>query len=139
MTEKVEPLRLFETGASRDTLTGKLSYIKALSPIVLRRYVEYIGIHRTLPDGSLRDWDNWKKGIPQEVYLDGLARHFMSVWLILHGFPARDNHGTVTLSDALCGIIFNSQGMLHEVIMEQEHGLEKPEGKIGTPQAVREP
>ena len=32
-------IRKFDTGATRDTLEGKLSYVKALSPIVLQRYV----------------------------------------------------------------------------------------------------
>lgn len=109
-------IRQFESGATRDTDTGKPSYVKALSPVVLQRYVEYIGEHRIQSDGKLRDWDNWKQGIPKDVYLDGLGRHEMAVWLLCQGFPASDNHGPVTLQDSLCGIIFNAQGMLHELL-----------------------
>jgi len=109
-------IRQFDSGATRDTDEGKLSYVKALSPIALQRYVEYLGVHRKQPDGSMRDWDNWKKGIPEDVYLDGLGRHFLSVWLLAHGFPAEDNHGPVDLVDSLCGVIFNAIGWLHETI-----------------------
>lgn len=116
-----DEIRQFDSGATRDTDKGKPSYIKALSPIVLQRYVEYIGKHRTQSDGSQRDWDNWKQGIPQDVYLDGLGRHEMAVWLLCHGFSAFDNHGPVTLEDSLCGIIFNTQGMLHELLKEQQY------------------
>jgi len=62
-------IRQFDSGATRDTDENKPSYVKALSPIVLQGYVEYLGRHRLQSDGNLRDWDNWKKGIPQEVYL----------------------------------------------------------------------
>ena len=116
-------IRQFDTGATRDIDKNKPSYVKALSPIVLQGYVEYLGRHRLQSDGNLRDWDNWKKGIPQEVYLDGLGRHEMAVWLLCHGFPASDNHGPVTLLDSLYGVIFNSIGMAHEILKK------KPEGK----------
>jgi len=109
-------IREFDTGATRDTDVGKLSYIKALSPVVLKRYVEYLGEHRTQSDGNLRDWDNWKKGIDKDIYLDGLGRHFWDTWLLSHGYPAEDNHGPVDIQDALCAIIFNSMGILFELL-----------------------
>lgn len=113
-------IRQFETGATRDTDANKPSYVKALSPIALQYYVNYLGHHRVQSDGSLRDWDNWKKGIPQDVYLDGLGRHKMAVWLLCHGFPSSDNHGPVTLKDSLCGVIFNAMGMLHEILQKEQ-------------------
>lgn len=116
-------VRTFAGGATRDTDMDKPSYVKALSPAVLRRYVEYLGKHRIQSDGGLRDWDNWKKGIPQDVYLDGLGRHFVAVWLLLQEHSASDNHGPVTLEDSLCGIIFNAQGILYETLKQKE--LEK--------------
>ena len=108
--------RTFDTGATRDTADGKLNYRKALSPIVLQRYVQYLDAHRKQPDGSLRDFDNWKQGIPIEAYHEGLGRHDMAVWLLHDGYPAKDNHGPVTLEDTLCAIIFNSSGWLHELL-----------------------
>ncbi len=112
-------IRTFATGATRDTEEGKLNYVKALSPIVLKRYVEYLGGHRTQSDGSLRDWNNWKQGIPQQTYFESLYRHFHAAWLLRDGFRAGDNHGPVTLEDSLCGILFNTMGYLHEHLKEK--------------------
>ena len=112
-------IRKFETGATRDTTKGKLDYRKALSPIVLQRYVQYLNAHRKQPDGSMRDFDNWKQGIPIEAYFEGLGRHDMAAWLLHDGFPAEDNHGQVTLEDTLCAIIFNSIGWLHEILKKK--------------------
>lgn len=112
-------IRTFPTGATRDTDANKPNYIKALSPIVLQFYAEYLGKHRTLPDGSMRDWDNWKSGLPKEVCLESLGRHEMAVWLLMQGFPAKDNHGPVTLTDSLCGVIFNASCILHEILVEE--------------------
>jgi hypothetical protein len=114
--DETNKLRSFAGGATRDTLEGKLSYVKALSPAALKYYVEYLGRHRKQSDGSYRDWDNWKQGIPQDVYLDGLGRHFWAVWLLFEGTPAFDNHGPVSIEDSLCGVIFNAQGMLDEIL-----------------------
>lgn len=118
-TNPKDVIRTFDTGATRDTAKGKLSYVKALSPIVLQRYVQYLDAHRKQPDGSLRDFDNWKKGIPEETYLDGLGRHFVAAWLLAQGFPAEDNHGPVTLEDTLCAIIFGASGWLHELLKKE--------------------
>lgn len=112
-------IRTFEGGATRDTTVGKLNYVKALSPIVMQRYVEYLGEHRIQSDGTQRDWDNWKQGIPQQIYLEGEDRHHRAVWKLIQGFPASDNYGPVTLEDSLCGVMFNVMGMLHEILKEK--------------------
>ena len=108
-------IRKFSTGATRDTDEDKLNYVKALSPFVLKKYVEYLGKHRFLPDGSKRDWDNWKNGMDEQVYIESLVRHAMAAWLLHEGCPVKDNHGPVTLEDALCGVIFNAMGYLYEL------------------------
>lgn len=118
-TNPKDVIRKFDTGATRDTVEGKLSYVKALSPIVLQRYVQYLNVHRKQPDGSLRDFDNWKQGIPIDAYFDGLGRHFVAAWLLEQGFTAEDNHGPVMLEDTLCAIIFNASGWLHELLKEE--------------------
>lgn len=123
----MEQMRNFESGASRDANDhpDKPSYYNALSPIVLREYVKYLGRHRTMPDGTKRDWNNWKKGIPMAVYMDGLLRHAMAVWLMQQGFKSHDNHGEVTLKDSLNGILFNASGMLHEILANEMKQEEK--------------
>ncbi len=109
-------IRTFDTGATRDTVQGKLSYVRILSPIVLRRYVEYMNFHAKQSDGTMREPDNWKSGFPIETYLDSLGRHLVAVWLLQQDFTETDNHGSVTLEDSLCGIIFNAMGWLHEIL-----------------------
>jgi len=120
-------MRQFETGASRDSNDhpDKPSYFKALSPIVLREYVKYLGRHRTTADGGKRDWDNWKNGIPIDVYMDGLLRHVMAVWLIQQGFKSYDNNGEVTLKDSLNGIKFNTDGFLHEILKAEVEKIDE--------------
>ena len=66
--------------------------------------------HRVQADGALRDPDNWKKGIPESVYLDSLLRHVMDLWLHFEGAQG------VNLQETLCAISFNSDGLLHEVL-----------------------
>lgn len=111
-------VRTFDSGAIRDTDEGKLDYVKALSPIVLRRYVQYLDKHRLLPDGSYRDFDNWKSGdgIPQEIYHSSGGRHFFDTWLLTEGYATEDNHGSVDLEDSLCAQLFNIQGRIKEIL-----------------------
>jgi len=110
------PIRTFDTGATRDTDRGKLDYVKALSPIVLRRYVQYLNKHRLQPDGSYRDFDNWKKGMDQGVYHSSGGRHFFDAWLLTEGYTTEDNHGPAELEDVLCAQLFNLMGRLHEIL-----------------------
>jgi hypothetical protein len=103
--------RTFETGATRDTDDGKLDYEGFLSPLVLQRYAEFMHTHRFQSDGELRDSDNWQKGIPQKEYMKSGWRHFMA-WYLLH----RDYDADETLEEALCALIFNASGYLHELL-----------------------
>lgn len=112
-------IRTFETGATRDTAAGKLSYMKALSPEVLEAYIKYLDKHRLQPDGSMREFDNWKKGIDKRVYLDSLLRHDKAVWKLMLGYEVSDNHGPVTLLDSLMAVIFNATGMAYELLIEE--------------------
>jgi hypothetical protein len=114
--DKMDEIRQFPSGSTRDTAQGKLDYVKALSPVVLRRYVQYLDKHRLQPGGNYRDFDNWKKGIPQEIYHSSNGRHFMDAWLLTDGYTTEDNHGPVELEDALCGQLFNIMGRLHEIL-----------------------
>ncbi len=109
-------IRTFETGATRDADDNKLDYEGFFSPLVLERYGEYMHKHRTQADGSLRASDNWQKGIPRMQYMKSLLRHTLDVWKICRGYPAydrKDGH-EISLQEALCAIMFNSMGMLHE-------------------------
>lgn len=102
-------MRKFDTGATRDTEEGKLDYRGFLSPYALKAFAEYMHKHRTLPDGSLRASDDWKKGMPLEVYVSSAFRHFMAVW-------ERHERGEILLAnDDLCALMFNVQGILDAI------------------------
>jgi len=102
-------VRKFKTGATRDTNEGKYDYEGFLSPLVLKRFGEYMNKHRKQSDGTLRDSDNWQKGIPQDAYIKSSWRHFHDWWMEHRGFSSRE--GT---EEALCALLFNVMGYLHE-------------------------
>jgi hypothetical protein len=104
-------IRTFDTGATRDTDTGKLKYEGFFSPHVLKRRAEYMNEHRKQSDGSLREPDNWQKGISRAVYMDSLLRHVVELWLI-HRSPQVPPDKQV--EDVLCAILFNGEGYLYE-------------------------
>lgn len=114
-------MRVFETGATRDTEDEKVDYEGFLSPLVLERYAAYMHTHRVQMDGTTRSSDNWQKGIPLSVYLKSGWRHFMDWWQLHRGPDAR--HGDLygdRMEEALCGLLFNVMGYLHEFLKEQK-------------------
>jgi hypothetical protein len=110
----------FETGANRTADTGKLDYEGGLSPIVLKRYMEYMTKHRQLPNGKTREADNWQLGIPIKNYMKSLYRHFMDVHMIYDGYKAFEHGQEINIEEALCAVLFNSMGMLHETLKAKE-------------------
>lgn len=102
-------MRKFHSGATRDIEDGKLDYEAFLSPLVLERYARYMHQHRTMKDGSTRSGDDWQRGIPLHVYIKSAFRHFMDWW------KAHRNGGG-DVEEALCAVIFNAMGYLHEVL-----------------------
>lgn len=102
-------MRKFKSGATRDTEQGKFDYEGFLSPLVLERFGEYMHKHRVQPDGSLRDSDNWQKGIPKDAYMKSGWRHFFDWWKEHRGIGSREG-----LEDAICALMFNAMGYLHE-------------------------
>jgi hypothetical protein len=116
-------MRTFETGATRDADQDKLDLEGFCCPHVLRRFGEYMHHHRKQADGSMRASDNWQKGIPLDAYMKSMWRHFHEVWL-LHRAGYADNR---QMEDALCGVLFNVQGYLHELI------LYKQDRAVGSP------
>jgi hypothetical protein len=107
-------MRDFDTGATRDDDVDKLDYEGFLSPLVLKRYAEYMHKHRKQADGTMRGSDNWQAGIPKHVYMKSLWRHFMDVWS-MHRGPLRDSqYQPGDLEEALCAVIFNAMGYLYE-------------------------
>lgn len=103
------PIRKFDTGATRNAEEGKLDFEGFLSPLVLERYAKYMDSHRKMPDGSLRDSDNWQRGIPLSVYIKSAWRHFFDLWREHRGIATADG-----LENDACALLFNVSGYLHE-------------------------
>jgi len=116
----VEEIRQFNTGATRNLDNNKLDYEGFLSPLVLEEFAKYMHAHRKQKDGTIRDSDNWQKGIPKEVYMKSMFRHFMDFWKMHRGNISinPDNSLPCTKEELLCAIMFNVQGYLHELLKE---------------------
>ena len=113
-------IRKFETGATRDTDKNKLDYEGFISPVVLKRYAEYLNKHRVQSDGNLRASDNWQKGIPKDQYMKSLLRHVVDVWLNHRGEYVET---TEPMIDSLMAIVFNALGYAFE--LEREAKIRK--------------
>jgi hypothetical protein len=118
-------MRQFGTGATRDLDANKLDFEGFLSPLVLERYAEHMHKARKMPDGSMRESDNWQLGIPIVVYMKSLFRHFFSVWKLHRGLPVTEVvRGETIVKDLeteLCAVLFNASGMLHEVLKAKKN------------------
>lgn len=108
-------MRKFKTGATRDTDADKLDFEGFLSPLVIESYATYLHKHKKQADGNIRDSDNWQKGIPFDVYMKSGWRHFFDVWKEHRGLKSKGG-----IEDALCGLLFNIMGYLHEYIKTKE-------------------
>lgn len=117
---QVELVRKFDTGATRSAETGRYDPEGFLSPLVIERYCEYMNANRVQPDGSVRDSDNWQKGIPLATYMKGLWRHFLHAWHRHRGWPVKDPKAAKNIEEDLCAILFNASGYLHETLKAKE-------------------
>jgi hypothetical protein len=111
-------MRVFDSGASRDTDVDKIDPEGALSSLVEERYCQYMKRHSYLLDGSTRPSDNWQKGWPLSVYMKSLKRHVLALWKVHRGFGVHPEKGTdpQDIEEVLCAIKFNVDGYLHEVV-----------------------
>lgn len=110
-------MRVFDTGATRDSNDDKLEYEGFESALVTKRYAEYMHAHRKQADGNLRAPDNWQKGIPKAAYVQSLVRHIQDVKL--HWDGAADEAVDGDLESVLCAVLFNTKGLLFELIKER--------------------
>lgn len=106
-------MREFKTGATRNNDEDQLDYEGFYHPLVMQAFAEYMHENRIQADGQLRSSDNWQKGIPKDAYMKSGMRHFMDWWLEHRGEDSREG-----MEKALCGLLFNVQGYLFEVLKE---------------------
>jgi hypothetical protein len=125
---KMPVVREFATGANRDRVEGKLDYLGFTSAKADRRFAAYMNKNRRLADGSLRDGDNWKRGIPLPVYADSFARHAQEVREAINDavdqtgvIAARliqdapqDHPALLAIDETMTAMRFNVDGWLHE-------------------------
>ena len=114
---EVQTARQFPSGANRSDDSGKPNYVGYLSPIVIERFGRYMLAHQY---GGLRSADNWKKGIPKQAYLESMLRHFLTLWFTheVYGNKEFPKDCTNTVQEALCALLFNVQGYLHEELRD---------------------
>jgi hypothetical protein len=105
-------VRLFSSGATRDTAEGKLEPWGFTSALAEKAFSEYMHRHRVQSDGSLRDSGNWKKGIPLTAFFHSLSRHILEFRLLWES----DEDMPEDLIEVLCAVKFNVDGMLHELV-----------------------
>jgi len=99
-------IRQFATWANRNSDVGKIDFEGFLSPLVLKKYGEYMEKHSHLEDGTLRDSDNWQKRFGEDHYwvcMKSLMRHVHDLWLEHRWYHSRDG-----IDEALNWIIFNA-------------------------------
>ncbi len=115
-----DPIRQFDTGANRNSDVGKLDFEGFFSPLVIECYAEYMDKNRSLADGTLRDSDNWQKGIPKDAYVKSAWRHYFDWWSHHRGWGSREG-----IKAAICGLIFNAMGYLHEILKKERENDQK--------------
>lgn len=116
MAKFINMKRVFESGANRNSDNGKLDYSGFNAPIVDWAFAQYMHSHRKLEDGTLRDSDNWQKGIPRNELLKSLIRHVKDLELIEAGYTVYENGNILDVTDVLCGIRFNVNAMLLDTL-----------------------
>jgi len=116
-----QPIRQFATGATRDANTDKIAYDRFLSPLVIKRFGKYMHGKRQMPDGSVREPDNWQRGIPLDAYAESGFRHAIDFWAAHFGYPTDSGDDIET---ELCALIFNASGYLHELLKAKRRGVQ---------------
>ena len=106
-------MREFGTGATRSNDHGKPDYEGYISPLVWQRFGSYMLEHQTQADGKPRESDNWQAGMTRSAYMKSMLRHVLDLWLLHRGYAVT----STTIEATLCAILFNVQGMLHEVLL----------------------
>jgi hypothetical protein len=124
-------MRTFETGATRDSNEHKPDYSGFLSPKAIKRFGEYMLKNQVQADGSRREANNWKRGMPVATYVESGFRHMIEFWDLYEEGKLEE------ADDVACAILFNVQGYLHErAKAEAPPAKEKHETLTATPAHV---
>lgn len=112
--------RIFKTGANRNSDWGKYDYEGFSNPIVEYSFAKYMHHHRKLEDGSLRNSDNWQKGIPEKELMKSLIRHVQDIKLIYRGFEILEDGKIVSMEHAINGAKFNLNALMLDLLKDNK-------------------
>lgn len=115
--KKNKKIRVFTSGANRDSDEGKLDFEGFLSPLVLQNYAEYMHENRKMKNGDLRDSDNWQGLFGEDHYdvcMKSMWRHFMDMWKEHRGLKSRDG-----MNEAINGLLFNIMAYQHKRLQKK--------------------
>jgi hypothetical protein len=137
-------IRQFESGATRDTASGKIEYHGFRHPLLEHSFGEYMNKHRIQSNGELRDSNNWWKGWDKEISLQSLCRHLADLEAIHAGYDVYKlkvdgvekteyvnkgfmpngfgKHEFVSLDDCINAIKFNCNAYLLEHMKNEKQG-----------------
>ena len=126
-------IQQFPTGATRSSDEGKNAYDGFLSMPAIEEFGDYMTRHRLQADGSLRDPDNWQKGMPLASYVSSLLRHTLELVGLQRGYVShrmKREFQAERLTDleflkreTACAIWFNVQGFLHVTVTPKQDPL----------------
>ena len=126
-------MRKFLSGATRDNDEQKINIIDSFSPLVLRRFAQFMRDHNIKGGELKRNEANWKKGMPKQSYIESKARHFLDAWITHEGYEDGD------IEEMLCADLFNTMGHLHELLVAKlkKKTKKKSKKKLGKPIKVK--
>lgn len=116
-------MRKSKTGGTRNDNDHKFRYEGFICPEVLYEYGAYMHSHRKQKDGTIREPDNWQKGMELDWYADSLVRHTIDFWRMHRGFEVvnPDDGKPHTKKGLLCAIMFNAMGYLYELLTKKHN------------------
>lgn len=130
-------VRKLKSGAIRDTDNGKFEYLGFMHPLNDYSFAKYMHNHRSMPDGTMRDSNNWWGGFGLDICMHSLVRHVEDLKLIYSGFYVYEkregdkaerivlterykklpkNHIEITVEECCNAIRFNSEAFKLETI-----------------------
>ena len=122
-------MRKTKTGGTRSDDEGKIDYVHC-SALVERVHCEYMHGHRTKADGKMREADNWKKGMPWAWYRKSFLGHVQDIKMLMEGNKVFEDGKEVTFFDAVFGLKFNIDGLVHTTMKGYICDRKFTDGKI---------
>lgn len=116
----------YATGAKRSSNDGRPNYSGYVSAWVTKFFGRYMLKHQTCADGSKREAHNWKYGQPLGRYMESLSRHYTELselWDRITLYEGQTPENVRDFEEALGGVLFNINGMIHEYERAREAGI----------------